>query len=220
MDDSPQVSARSSTIDAWTRALARSTGSPGGGAASGVMLAMAYSLTSMVAGYTTVDDDREPELSALKQRATTGRKTALRLADEDAEASQAFGRAFRLDPGDGREEAIRDASVDAAESSADLGVTGAEAVGDLEWLARHGNPALVADIAVACGALRAAIAGARTNMSFDLGSLTSSGESIDDVRHRHPALWETVQRLDAVLTRIDQLSAEIEGHAIPSELRD
>lgn len=216
MDDSAQVSARSSTIDAWTEALARSTGSPGGGAASGVMLAMAYALTSMVAGYTEVDGELQHELDALGRRAATGRETALRLADEDAAASKSFGRAFRIPSGDGREEAIREASVEAAQSSADLGRQGAEAVADLEWLAQHGNPALVADIAVACGALRAAVAGARTNMSFDLGSLTSTGESLDDVRHQHPALWETVQQLDRVLSRIDTLSAEIEGRATPT----
>ncbi len=216
MDDSAQVSARSSTLNDWTDALARSTGSPGGGAASGVMLAMAYALTSMVAGYTEVDDALQSELDGVKHRAATGRETALLLADEDAAASKAFGRAFRVEPGEGREEAIREASVEAAESSADLGRQGADAVGDLEWLARHGNPALVADVAVACGALRAAVAGARTNMNFDLGSLTRRGESLDDVRQQHPELWETVQQLDLVLGRIDRLTAEIEGRAAPT----
>ena len=220
MENSAAVSARSSTIEAWTEALAQSTGSPGGGAASGVMLSIAYALTSMVAGYTEVDEDRQSELDALKERATTGRETALRLADQDASASKSFGQAFRLEPGDARKEAIREASVEAAESSADLGRTGAEAVGDLEWLAEHGNPALVADIAVACSALRAGVAGARTNMSFDLGSLPSGGETLDDVRRQHPLLWKTVQDLDVVLARIDSLSARIEGRATPPELQD
>lgn len=220
MENSAKVSARSSTIEAWTEALAQASGSPGGGAASGVMLSIAYALTSMVAGYTKIDEDREEELNAVKARAATGRETALRLADEDASASKAFGRAFRLEPGDERKAAIREASVEAAESSADLGLTGAEAVGDLEWLADHGNPALVADIAVACSALRAGIAGAHTNMSFDLGSLPSGGETLDDVRKEHPLLWKTVQDLDAVLSRIDALSARVEGRATPPELRD
>jgi formiminotetrahydrofolate cyclodeaminase len=180
------------------------------------MLSIAYALTSMVAGYTKVDDDLKAELDALKQRATTGRETALQLADEDAAASQAFGRAFHFEPGEEREDAIREASVTAAESSADLGRTGADAVRDLEWLAQHGNPALVADIAVACGALRAAVAGARTNMSFDLGSLTSSGESIEAVREQHPLLWHTEHQLSAVLSQIDQLSSEIERRTGPT----
>lgn len=211
MENSSRVSARRSTIDDWTAALAESTGSPGGGAAAGVMLAIAYSLTSMVAGYTDVDSKLERELDELRSRAVAGRETALRLADQDAAASESFGSAFRKQPGERREEAIRDASVDAASASASVGKQGAEAVGDLEWLTRNGNPALIADIAVACGALRASVAGARANVNFDLGSLTSNGESSTDVREQHPALWDTVRQLDEVLARIDKLAAEIEG---------
>ncbi|MCU1559390.1 cyclodeaminase/cyclohydrolase family protein [Mycetocola sp.] len=216
MQNSETVSARRSTIDEWTEALAESTGSPGGGAASGVMLAIAYGLTSMVAGYTQLDGDLARECAELRERARAGRETALRLADQDAAASGSFGSAFRLERGKQREDAIRDASVEAARASAALGKQGTDVVSDLEWLARHGNPALIADVAVACGALRAAIAGARTNISFDLGSLTSSGESLSDVRKRHPVLWETVEELDAVLARIDRLSDEMEGHATPT----
>ncbi|WP_411719761.1 cyclodeaminase/cyclohydrolase family protein [Mycetocola sp.] len=216
MTNFEKVSARRSTIDEWSQALAESIGSPGGGAASGVMLAIAYGLTSMVAGYTQVEGGLERECVELRQRAGAGRETALRLADRDAAASKSFGSAFRLERGKQREDAIRDASVEAARASAALGKQGTEAVADLEWLERHGNPALVADVAVACGSLRAAIAGARTNVSFDLGSLTSSGESLADVRERHPVLWETVQELDVVLGRIDRLSGEIEGRATPA----
>jgi formiminotetrahydrofolate cyclodeaminase len=216
MQNAEKVSARRSSIDEWTEALAESTGSPGGGAASGVMLAIAYGLTSMVAGYTELQGDLERQRAELRERARRGRETALRLADADAAASESFGSAFRLQRGKQREDAIRDASVEAARASAALGQQGTEAVSDLEWLAHHGNPALIADVAVACGALRAAIAGARTNVSFDLGSLTSSGESLADVRERHPVLWETVEELDAVLGRIDRLSGEIEGRAAPT----
>ena len=211
-ENSAEVSARRSTIEDWTAALAESTGSPGGGAASGVMLAIAYALTSMVAGY--ADEGRE--VAAIRARAEAGRETALRLADRDAAASESFGSAFRLQPGSQRDEAVEKASVEAASASASLGRQGADAVADLEWLARHGKPALIADVAVACGALRAAIAGARTNVSFDLGSLASGGESLADVHSRHPVLWKTVQDLDAVLGRIDRLAGEIEGRAAPA----
>ncbi|MCP2032111.1 formiminotetrahydrofolate cyclodeaminase [Okibacterium sp. HSC-33S16] len=220
MDDSTPASARSATIESWTAALAQSTGAPGGGAASGVMLSITYALTSMVAGYTEVDDDSQAELDAVKRRAANGRERALELADADASASKSFGRAFRIEPGEDRKEAIRDASLDAAQSSADLGAQGAAAVDDLEWLARHGNPALIADIAVACGALRAAVAGARTNASFDLGALPSNGQPLTDVREQHPHLWKDVEELTAVLDRIDRLTAEVENRATPAELQD
>jgi len=204
-------------VEAWTEALAESTGSPGGGAGTGVMLAIAASLTSMVAGYTEAEGEQESELAALHGRAKELRRTALRLADDDAAASKAFGAAFRLDPGPERDDAIHRASVDAAKASAVLGGKAMDAIEDLGWLASHGNPALIADVVVAFGALRAAIAGARTNVSFDLGSLTSAGAELEEVREQHPRLWDTVSRLSEALDRIDELTASVDGKAAPTQ---
>jgi len=192
-----------STVEAWTRGLAEATGSPGGGAASGVMLAMAASLTAMVAKYSRPDEGRNEDVERISERADDARVAALRLADEDAVASAAFGAAFRVEEPAERAEAIRSASIAAAETSAALGARAADAIGDLEWLAEHGNPALVADIAVAFGALRAAIVGARTNVSFDLGSLTSAGEDLQQVREDQPELWAAFHAFDDAILRID-----------------
>lgn len=217
MNDSGSVTTQASTVEAWTEALAQSTGSPGGGAGTGVMLAIAASLTSMVAGYTEAQGEQESELEELHGRAKALRETALRLADDDAAASKSFGAAFRLDPGPERDEAIHRASVDAAKASAVLGERAIEAIEDLGWLASHGNPALIADVVVAFGALRAAIAGARTNVSFDLGSLTSAGDELENVREEHPSLWATVARLSEALDRIDQLTASVDKKAAPTD---
>lgn len=181
------------------------------------MLAIAASLTSMVAGYTDVNGDERPELESLLTRARDRRRIALQLADDDASASQAFGAAFRLDRGRERDDAIRDASVGAAKASAALGDHAIDAVDDIVWLAGHGNPALIADVVVAFGALRAAITGARTNVSFDLATLTSSGLTLDEVRERHPQLWETVARLDAAIDRIDASTAAVDHRAAPTD---
>jgi formiminotetrahydrofolate cyclodeaminase len=181
------------------------------------MLAIAASLTSMVAGYTEAEEELESQLTALHGRAKELRRTALRLADDDAAASKAFGAAFRLDPGPERDDAIHRASVDAAKASAVLGGKAMDAIEDLGWLAAHGNPALIADVVVAFGALRAAIAGARTNVSFDLGSLTSAGAELEEVREQHPRLWDTVSRLSEALDRIDELTASVDGKAAPTQ---
>jgi formiminotetrahydrofolate cyclodeaminase len=217
MDDSQGASTQGSTVEEWTRALAESTGSPGGGAGTGVMLAVAASLMSMVAGYTDADGGDREEAEAIRARAQTLRRAALELADGDAAASRAFGAAFRLDRGPERDQAIRAASVDAAASSAVLGERAVAAIPDLAWLAAHGNPALVADVVVAFGALRAAVAGARTNVSFDLGSLRSAGTALEEVREEHPDLWATVQKLDDALARIDSLTAGIDHRAAPTD---
>lgn len=217
MDDSEAVTTQASTVEDWTRALAESSGSPGGGAGAGVMLAVAASLTSMVAGYTEAKEDQRKELADIHTRARSLREAALRLADDDASASEAFGAAFRLDPGSEREDAIHQASVDAAKASAVLGERAMDAIGDLGWLASNGNPALIADVVVAFGALRAAITGARTNVSFDLAALTSAGDTLEQVREQHSGLWATVERLSAALERIDELTASINHRAVPTD---
>ncbi|MGG7449643.1 cyclodeaminase/cyclohydrolase family protein [Plantibacter auratus] len=224
--DTDEVSTEHSSVSTWMQALGTATGNPGGGAASGLMLAIAAGLTAMVAGYTrathaTEDasgrDSAEATIAALRARAEARSELALRLADEDAHASRAFGSAFRLPAGVGRDEAIRAASIEAAAASARLGEHAVDAIDDLAWLTEHGNPALIADVAVAIGALRAAITGARTNVSFDLGSVRSAHGSLEEVRADEPRLWELVPVFDRALERIDRLAASIDHEAAPTD---
>ncbi|WP_458116237.1 cyclodeaminase/cyclohydrolase family protein [Arthrobacter sp. D2-10] len=217
MADSDEITTQKSTVEEWTRALAESIGSPGGGAGAGVMLAIAASLTSMVAGYTDAETDQEHHLTELRTRAQDLRQRALQLADDDAAASRAFGAAFRLDPGDERDRAIREASLGAARSSARLGDRAITAIDDLVWLANEGNRALIADVVVAFGALRAAVTGARTNVSFDLATLRSSGLTLEEVRDQHTGLWDTVARLDSAIERIDKSMAAVDDRAAPTD---
>jgi formiminotetrahydrofolate cyclodeaminase len=217
MADSETVTTQGSTVEAWTQALAESKGSPGGGAGTGVMLAIAASLASMVAGYTDPAEDQRRQLAEIHARALGLRSSALELADGDAAASEAFGAAFRLEQGPERDHAIRQASVDAAAASAVLGGRAVEAIEDLGWLAANGNPALIADVVVAFGALRAAVTGARTNVSFDLATLRSAGATLEQVRAEQPALWATVQKLNAALERIDELTAAVDHRAAPTD---
>jgi formiminotetrahydrofolate cyclodeaminase len=181
------------------------------------MLAIAASLTSMVAGYTEADEDQRGELANVHARALSLREAALKLADDDASSSEAFGAAFGREPGPEREDAIHRASVDAAKASAVLGERAIDAIEDLGWLASNGNPALIADVVVAFGALRAAVTGARTNVSFDLAALTSAGATLEQIREQHPALWATVERLNTALGRIDSLAAGIDDRAAPTD---
>jgi formiminotetrahydrofolate cyclodeaminase len=217
MADSEAVTTQGSTVEAWTRALAESKGSPGGGAGTGVMLAVAASLASMVAGYTEPRDEQREQLTDVHTRAHTLRRTALKLADNDAAASEAFGAAFRLEPGPERDDAIHQASVNAAKASAVLGQRAIKAIDDLGWLAANGNPALIADVVVAFGALRAAVTGARTNISFDLATLRSAGASLEQIRDEQPDLWETVQQLNLALERIDEVTAGVDHRAAPTD---
>ncbi len=184
------------------------------------MLAIAASLASMVAGYSEPGQDKARELADIHARVRSLRKTALQLADDDAAASEAFGAAFRLEPGRERDDAIHQASVNAAKASAVLGERAIEAIDDLGWLAAHGNPALIADVVVAFGALRAAVTGARTNVSFDLATLRSAGATLEQIREEHPVLWATVRQLNSALDRIDELTAAVDHRAAPTDTDD
>lgn len=219
MADAAEITTQNSTLEDWTRALAEPVGSPGGGAGAGVMLAIAASLTSMVAGYTEPADEQRTDLDALIARAQKLRQVALQLADEDAEASDAFGKAFAMDRGAERKEAIRDASLGAARSSVILGEHAVDAIDDLSWLAENGNSALIADVVVAFGALRAAVTGVRTNASFDLAALKSSGSTLEQVRERHPKLWASVEALDIALDRIDAATNAVDDRAAPTDVQ-
>lgn len=181
------------------------------------MLGMAASLTSMVAGYTQADSDQQEHLNGILTRAQDLRHTALELADDDASASHAFGAAFKLERGAAREKAIRQASLTAAQSSATLGEHAINAIEDLAWLAQHGNPALIADVVVAFGALRATLTGTRTNVSFDLATLRSSGSTLEEIRQQHPELWATTEKLDTAIARIDASAAAVDDRAAPTD---
>jgi formiminotetrahydrofolate cyclodeaminase len=221
MSEADDITTRTSTVDEWTRALAGTNGSPGGGAGAGVMLAIAASLMSMVAGYSERTDgrsDSQPDdLTELRARARSLRETALRLADEDSAASSAFGAAYHLEKGPERDAAVRAASIDAARASSVLGRRASEAVDDLEWLALHGNPALIADVVVALGALRAAITGARTNVSFDLAAVSRAGEPREQVRDENPEVWRSVALFDRARDRIDAITAAVDDRAAPTD---
>lgn len=220
MDDSEAGTTANSTIANWISALALSDGAPGGGAASGIMLAIAASLTSMVCGYTSTKDQGEQEsLTAINSRAQELKNKALELGDQDAAATNAFGAAFRKDPGPERQRAVADASIQAAKASAALGELAITAIADLAWLAEHGNPALIADVAVGLGALRAAVTGARTNVSFDLSKLATDQPGLTEVRGAHPHLWHVVQELTAAREEIDKITAGIDDRAAPTDGR-
>ena len=141
MDGTEEFTTQCSTVEEWTRALAESTGSPGGGAGTGVMLAIAASLASMVACYTETVRSKQEELAQVRARAQSLRRDDLRLADRDASASKTFGAAFRLEPGPQRDSAISRASLDAARASAVLGSRSVDAIGRLlPTLSSHSVP--------------------------------------------------------------------------------
>lgn len=164
MEDSPDIPP-STPMDAWLDALGQPQGSPGGGAASGVMLGLGASLLSMVAGYTP-DDSRAAECAA---RVAALRGDALQAVEADGIVSARFGEALALPSDDeDREPRVRDAAVEAAESTAALGRIGLSFIPEARLLAEVGNRHLDMDLAVGLEALEAGLSGVSLTLRANL----------------------------------------------------
>jgi formiminotetrahydrofolate cyclodeaminase len=152
-------------LDEWLDTLAQASGAPGGGAASGVMLAVSAALLRMVAGY----NPEEGRAVASAERLVVLRQEALRAAEQDGVRSAELGSAM-ADPNEGprRDRAIVVAAIAGAASSIALGRVGASLVDELHTLADITNAALAADLVVAAEALAAGIGGASINLRADL----------------------------------------------------
>lgn len=195
-------------MDAWLDALSRATGSPGGGAASGVMLGIAASLMGMVAAYTA----ESPEASEGADRLTRRRGEALQAVEEDGIVSARFGAALALPADDSaRDERVREAAIDAAESVATLGEIGLTLLDEARVLTVIGNPHLAVDLAVAVEALGAGLSGASLNLRANLQLARdhhASESRLDD-------LDATVARLSDAGRGVAQLAEELSARLSP-----
>lgn len=105
------------TIDEFLASLAAPTPAPGGGAAAAISGATAAALVEMVAGLSLkkIPDGTD---AALQQRTAeqmaTIRRELIALADDDAEAYDAFVHAMRLPKGEELEREVRGRAMSAA----------------------------------------------------------------------------------------------------------
>jgi formiminotetrahydrofolate cyclodeaminase len=159
MDDDARIRP-TITLEAWLDRLAAPTGAPGGGAASGIMMAIAAALLHMVAAYTRGDERAD----AAGQRLQKLRAAALDAAEADGVRSAELGEALAHPSGPARDPLLRRAAVAAAVSSQRLGAVGVDLVDELHLMAAIGNPNLAADLVVAAEALAAGLGGSLTNL--------------------------------------------------------
>lgn len=166
MSDSRPEESTAAPLDVWLEDLSKATGSPGGGAASAVMLAISAALLQMVARYTPDD----PRAADCVGRLTALRRRALAAAEQDGRRSADLGAAMGAPKEEaGRDERIAETAVAASRSSAELGAIGEALVDELRVLSDIGNPALAADLVVAAEALASGLAGASVNLRADVG---------------------------------------------------
>lgn len=157
-------------------ALARDHGDPGGGAASGVVTAVAAALAQMVSRYSAAD----PAAADIDDRLAVLRDEAITAADEDGRASGALGAALRPVDSDERGERDRrivEAATRAASTSASLGEIALGVWREVRLLSDVGNRHLMSDVAVAADAVAAGLGGAATNLRGGLELVRAHGDA-------------------------------------------
>ncbi|HEV2372021.1 MAG TPA: cyclodeaminase/cyclohydrolase family protein [Streptosporangiaceae bacterium] len=152
---------------------------PGGGAAAALHVAQGAALLCMVGRYS--DGARqEAEAEAIRESVLAGeglRRTALRLADEDAEAFSRVAVAYAAPKEteaerEARRTAIASTLASATRPAADLVCVAGEVVRLAQRLAGAANKNLAADLAAAVEATRAGGATARINILANLSGIS------------------------------------------------
>lgn len=190
-------------MDDWLDALAQPSGSPGGGAASGVMVAVAASLMAMVAGYTP-DDER---MAPCRTRLARHRSEALAAVEADGVASAAFGAALAMaDDAPDRDERVRDAAIEAAGSAAGVAEVGLAMLDELHLLADAGNRHVAVDLAVAAEALRAGQSGAALTIRANVQIAQKHGATATNVADLEATTAALADARREVQQVIDELS--------------
>lgn len=195
---SDDIDPAATTLEDWLDRLAEAHGAPGGGAACGVLAAIAAALLGMVARYTA-----HPEAEAAIPRLTRLRREATRAAEEDGIRSARFGAAL-ASKGPGRDERVRVQTLAATESSLAVGHIAAALVSETAQLSRVADRHAEADLLVAAGALRAALDGTIATVAPDVAILR---------RHRAPddGLDERLAAFEQALSDLDERRRALDG---------
>ena len=194
-------------------ALASSAPTPGGGSAAGVALGQAAALAVMVSDLTLGNESFREGWAISEQVKTVAIPMfddGLNLATEDSEAVDMVVDSFKL-PKDTdqlkseRRDAIRSATLGAAEVPYRTAVSALRLLMLLPELASKGNPNAASDAGVASLLASAALKGAIFNVEINLQSLPE--DSGIDMRKGLPSLIEdgriySRQAMDAVRDRL------------------
>lgn len=166
----------------FERELASKNATPGGGTAAAVALGQAAALAEMVCELTIGSEKWqqgwEAALDAKKLTAKV-RKRAGQLAMEDSDSFDQVVAAFRLpkttdEEVEERRQAIRLATLHAAEVPLETAKLGMELLSKLEQLALYGNGNAASDVGVASLLASAAVKGALFNVEINVASLPES----------------------------------------------
>jgi len=199
---------RDVTVSRYLGELAERTPAPGGGAVAALHAAQAAGLLAMVGRYSAGKRHAVPQqtIQSLVGEADALSGRALQLAEDDAAAFMAVADAYQLPNGTDEERATRSAAIAG-------GLVGASAppaavielarrlIELAEVLLPIGNRNVIADLAAAAEAARAAAVTARVNVEVNLRGIKD-----DEARGRLAAVAAGV---DELVAGADQVTATV-----------
>lgn len=204
---------RTDTIDSFLHDLAARAPTPGGGATSALHAAQGAALVAMVARYS--DGARyaahAAAITEIRDAADELRASALALAEQDAVAFGSVGAAYGLPKSNDDEKAARTRAITAALAEAGRVPARVIAVADqlldlAEELRPIGNTNVIADVAAAADAARAAASTARVNIEINLAGITDAAIRAE--------LGESLERATGIFPRADQITSAVREHIL------
>jgi formiminotetrahydrofolate cyclodeaminase len=179
------VRVRHQLIDDFLRDLADRVPAPGGGAVAALQLAQAAALLGMVTRFSDGPGyaDHADVIERVRTESDAVREEALQTAEDDVAAYTAVGEAYRMPGGAGEQDATRSAAIaealaGAVEPPVAVIAAAARLVVLAEQLLPVGNPQVVADLAAAVEAVRAAAAISRVNIEANLRGVADADERV------------------------------------------
>lgn len=162
------------TIDKYLEQLGSAEPTPGGGAASALVSAQGAALIKMVANLTIGKEKYAEHEELCKGVLSEAEEICERLAsgmDRDAAAFGNVSAAYSLQDPEVREQAIANASVDAAEAPVAVMEDSLRGIKLAKSLLGHSNPNLESDIYVAVLCLIAGLKSAAYNVAANLAAI-------------------------------------------------
>jgi methenyltetrahydrofolate cyclohydrolase len=171
---------RDQPIAVWLEALASSEAAPGGGAVAALNAASGAALIEMACNLTIGRPryaQHEAEMRAVLGEATTLRHRALQLAADDVKAFRAVSDAYTLaretdEQRQARTEQMRQAMVGATEVPLNTALVAGEIIRLARRIVDGANANVLADIAAATIAARAALDMALINVEANLATIS------------------------------------------------
>ena len=173
------------TLEGFMNETASESPAPGGGSVAAYTGAVGTALGTMVANLSAHKrgwDDRWEEFSGWAEKGKEIQNELLRLVDEDTRAFNRIMEAFGLpkkseEEKAERNEAIREATLNAMNVPLQVMQTAERALEVLEAMVRSGNPNSVSDAGVGTLAIRTAVEGAYMNVKINFKGMEEDEEA-------------------------------------------